>query len=266
MNMSTKVYRFQPINLGRWVVWSAFALVLLIAPLFFTSNLATTVLIQMGIAIIACLSYNMLLGQGGMLSFGHAVYSGLGGFAAIHALNMVNEGRLNLPVSLIPVVGGVGGLIVAAILGSVTTKKSGTIFAMITMGVGELVFSMSLMLPEFFGGEGGISANRVVGDPVLGVTFGPQIQLYYRARQPRARSVHWLRHATHPLLRFHDRWFFCRHRGRSVGLECGASHGRGGGGPCLWRHAVVHVPWWGRVLLWSHHWRRADGGGASAAV
>jgi branched-chain amino acid transport system permease protein len=31
---------------------------------------------QMGIAIIACLSYNMLLGQGGMLSFGHAVYSG----------------------------------------------------------------------------------------------------------------------------------------------------------------------------------------------
>jgi ABC-type branched-subunit amino acid transport system permease subunit len=32
----------------------------------------------MGIAIIACLSYNLLLGQGGMLSFGHAVYSGHG--------------------------------------------------------------------------------------------------------------------------------------------------------------------------------------------
>jgi branched-chain amino acid transport system permease protein len=179
MNMSNKVYRYQPINLGRWVVWSAFALVLLIVPLFFTSSLATTVLIQMGIAIIACLSYNMLLGQGGMLSFGHAVYTGLGGFAAIHALNMVNEGRLNIPVSLIPVVGGLGGLVVAAILGSVTTKKSGTIFAMITLGVGELVFSMSLMLPEFFGGEGGISGNRVVGEPVMGITFGPQIQLYY---------------------------------------------------------------------------------------
>jgi branched-chain amino acid transport system permease protein len=179
MNMSNAVYRYQPINLGRWVVWSAFALVLLIAPLFFTSNLATTVLTQMGIAVIACLSYNMLLGQGGMLSFGHAVYSGLGGFAAIHALSMVNDGRLHLPVSLIPVVGGVGGLVVAAILGSVTTKKSGTIFAMITMGVGELVFSMSLMLPEFFGGEGGISANRVVGEPFLGITFGPQVQLYY---------------------------------------------------------------------------------------
>jgi branched-chain amino acid transport system permease protein len=42
---------------------------------------------QMGIAIIACLSYNMLLGQGGMLSFGHAVYSGLGSFLAMHTLN-----------------------------------------------------------------------------------------------------------------------------------------------------------------------------------
>ena len=43
---------------------------------------------QMGIAIIVCLSYNMLLGQGGMLSFGHAVYTGLGAFVAIHALNL----------------------------------------------------------------------------------------------------------------------------------------------------------------------------------
>jgi branched-chain amino acid transport system permease protein len=41
---------------------------------------------QMGIAIIVCLSYNMLLGQGGMLSFGHAVYTGLGSFLAIHTL------------------------------------------------------------------------------------------------------------------------------------------------------------------------------------
>jgi branched-chain amino acid transport system permease protein len=38
---------------------------------------------------------------------------------------------------------------------------------------------MSLMLPEFFGGEGGISGNRVVGQPFLGISFGPQIQFYY---------------------------------------------------------------------------------------
>ena len=47
---------------------------------------------QIGIAIVACLSYNMLLGQGGMLSFGHAVYTGLGTFVAVHAMNSIGGG------------------------------------------------------------------------------------------------------------------------------------------------------------------------------
>ena len=57
---------------------AGFALVLLVAPLLWRSSFAQTMLSQIGIAIIACLAYNMLLGQGGMLSFGHAVYSGPG--------------------------------------------------------------------------------------------------------------------------------------------------------------------------------------------
>lgn len=177
--MSSAVVEFKPYNLGRWLVWSVYALVLCLAPLLSSSSLAMTMLCQMGIAIIVCLSYNILLGQGGMLSFGHAVYSGLGSFAAIHTLNKVAQGDWAIPVSLIPIVGGLGGLLIAALLGAVTTRKSGNTFAMITLGVGELVWSMSLMLPEFFGGEGGISGNRVVGDAVMGITFGPQIQLYY---------------------------------------------------------------------------------------
>ncbi|MFM7972617.1 MAG: branched-chain amino acid ABC transporter permease, partial [Betaproteobacteria bacterium] len=172
-------YRFKPLNVGRWIVWGLFALLLIVAPMLWTSGFALTMLSQMGIAIIACLAYNMLLGQGGMLSFGHAVYSGLGSFLAIHTLNLVSAGKLAIPVSLVPLVGGLAGLFFAFLLGYVTTKKSGTTFAMITLGVGELVWSMSLMLPEFFGGEGGISGNRVVGEPFLGITFGPQIQVYY---------------------------------------------------------------------------------------
>ncbi len=177
--MTSTVYRFRPLNIGRWLLWSAFALVMAVAPLIFKSSLSLTMLTQMGTAIIVCLSYNMLLGQGGMLSFGHAVYSGLGAFAAIHTLNKVGAGDWSIPVSLIPLIGGLGGLAVAALLGAVTTKKSGNTFAMITLGVGELVWNMSLMLPEFFGGEGGINSNRVVGQPVMGITFGPQIQVYY---------------------------------------------------------------------------------------
>ncbi len=177
--MAKTVYEFKPLNVGRWLVWSLYALILIAVPALFTSSLSHTKLSQMGIAIIVCLSYNMLLGQGGMLSFGHAVYSGMGSFLAIHTLNLASSGAFNIPVSLIPIIGGLAGLLVAVILGYVTTKKAGTTFGMITLGVGELVWASSLMFPEFFGGEGGVSGNRVTGSKPLGITFGPQIQLYY---------------------------------------------------------------------------------------
>jgi branched-chain amino acid transport system permease protein len=132
----------------------------------------------MGIAIIVCLSYNILLGQGGMLSFGHAVYSGMGAFLAIHTLNRVTGGW-PLPVSLIPMVGGLGSMGLAMALGWLTTKKASTPFAMITLGVGELVWAVSLMFPSVFGGEGGVAGNRVAGGATWGISYGPQIQLYY---------------------------------------------------------------------------------------
>ena len=179
MMSATKEFHFKPLNVGRWIVWGLFALLLYVAPRLWTSGLSQTMLTQMGIGVIACLSYNILLGQGGMLSFGHAVYSGMGAFLAIHALNMAGAGTLGLPVSLVPLVGGLAGLVVAALLGYVSTKKAGTPFAMITLGIGELVFALALMLPEFSGGEGGVSSNRVIGQPVMGISFGPQIQVYY---------------------------------------------------------------------------------------
>jgi len=172
-------YEFKPMNVGRLVIWTLFAVPLLLAPLVFKSGLSITVLSQMGIAIIACLSYNMLLGQGGMLSFGHAVYTGLGSYLAIHALNAIADGSLPIPVSTVPLVGGLAGMGFAVLFGYVTTRKSGTTFAMITMGLAELVFAMSLMIPEFFGGEGGVSGNRVTGQPFMGITFGPPLQVYY---------------------------------------------------------------------------------------
>ena len=177
--MAAAYYEFKPYNVGRWIIWSLFALVLLMAPSVFTSSLSHTMLSQMGTAIIVCLSYNMLLGQGGMLSFGHAVYSGMGAFLTIHTLNIVSKGQLPIPVSLLPIVGGVSAMLFAVVFGWVTTKKSATTFAMITLGVGELVWASALMFPEFFGGEGGISGNRVTGAKPWGISFGPQVQLYY---------------------------------------------------------------------------------------
>jgi branched-chain amino acid transport system permease protein len=175
----TRYYRFKPWNIGRWLIWSLFAIALIVAPMLFRSSLALTMLSQIGYLIIICLSYNMLLGQGGMLSFGHAVYTGLGSFIAIHTMNLAAKGSLPVPLVLIPLVGGLGGMFFAILFGYVTTKKAGTTFAMITLGIGELVASMALMFPTFFGGEGGITTNRVYGAPFLGLTFGPQIQVYY---------------------------------------------------------------------------------------
>jgi branched-chain amino acid transport system permease protein len=117
MQASKRYYAFKPLNVGRILVWGLFALLLLVSPRVFTSGLSITMLSQMGIAIIACLSYNMLLGQGGMLSFGHAVYTGLGSYMAIHALNMASGGTLPIPVSLIPIVGGIAGLGFAVLFG-----------------------------------------------------------------------------------------------------------------------------------------------------
>ena len=169
----------KPLDKGRVAVWSAFALLLAALPLVFTSSLALTMLSQIGYVTIVCLSYNILLGQGGMLSFGHAVYTGLGSFIAIHAMNLAGSGQLPVPLVLVPLVGGVAGMLFAMLLGFVSTRKSGTPFAMITLGMGELVASMALMFPGFFGGEGGITTNRVYGQPFLGLSFGPAIQVYY---------------------------------------------------------------------------------------
>ncbi|TPG26621.1 branched-chain amino acid ABC transporter permease [Variovorax guangxiensis] len=174
-----RYYRFAPWNLGRILVWSLFAIALIVAPMLFRSSLALTMLSQIGYLIIICLSYNMLLGQGGMLSFGHAVYTGLGSFIAIHTMNLAAKGSLPVPLVLIPLVGGLGGMFFAILFGYVTTKKAGTTFAMITLGLGELVASMALMFPSFFGGEGGITTNRVYGTPFFGLNFGSQTQVYY---------------------------------------------------------------------------------------
>jgi branched-chain amino acid transport system permease protein len=178
MSMTTTV-SFSPINLARWFIWGSFALLLILAPLLFSSGGSLSLLSQIGTLMIFGLSFNMLLGQGGMLSFGHAVYSGLGAFFAIHTMNLVIDGVVYFPVSLIPLIGGLAGMFFGILFGYVTTKKSGTTFSMITLGMVELVFASSLMFPSFFGGEGGVSTNRVIGQSFMGVTYGPQIQVYY---------------------------------------------------------------------------------------
>ena len=159
--------------------WIGAAVALIALPHIFSSGASITMMSLMGFAIIFALSYNMLLGQTGMLSFGHAVYYGLGGFITAHALNVIGTGKLPVPLPLVPLVGGLAGLSFAVLFGWVSTKRAGTVFAMISLGVGELVAACSLILRGFFGGEGGISTSRTATLNLFGYNFGPQVQVYY---------------------------------------------------------------------------------------
>jgi len=163
-------------NLAVWLVAAAVVLVL---PLILTSNFHISLMSQMGIAVVFALSYNMLLGQGGMLSFGHAVLFGLGAFCAIHGIRWLMDGLWALPLELIPLAGGVAGLFFGILIGAVATRRAATAFAMITLGLGELIATSAIMFKGFFGGESGVTADRMVDQRLLPFTYGPSIHVYY---------------------------------------------------------------------------------------
>src|SRR5207237_8234104 len=88
----------------RYGLWVAAAVGLLVLPHLVHTGTAIAIMNQMGIAVVFALSYNMLLGQGGMLSFGHAVYFGLGGFIAAPVPNLSGRGACYRPVPVLPLV------------------------------------------------------------------------------------------------------------------------------------------------------------------
>ena len=111
--------------------------------------------------VIFALSYNMLMGQAGLLSFCHAVSSVSPAIVTVHPSMPSSAGALPVPMELMPLVGGLGGLVLRASCSATsTTKQRATAFAMITLGIGELVAACALMFQHFFGGEGGVNTDR----------------------------------------------------------------------------------------------------------
>lgn len=162
--------------LGPWV-WTA--LLLLALPRLFPSTGALATLSLMGVAVTFALAYNMLLGQTGLLSFGHAIYYGLGGFLAAHAILGAAAAGVRIPLPLMPLAGAFTGLAFGALFGIACTKRAGTVFAMISLGLVELVTALALVMTGFFGGEQGIAFDRTRIAPFLGHRFGSQLEVYY---------------------------------------------------------------------------------------
>jgi branched-chain amino acid transport system permease protein len=176
-------------NAGRFKqgwVWIAALLLAIAAPWVFynystgrQSGFVVSMLSQMGMMSILALSYNMLLGQAGLFSLCHATFFGIGGYATIHFLNMAGAGSLPLPMEIMPLLSGLSGLGLAIVFGYMATKQRATAFAMITLGIGELMVTAALMFHHFFGGEGGVNANRMIDHSLFGLKYAMGIQVYY---------------------------------------------------------------------------------------
>ena len=166
-------------GLREGAAWGLGALLLVALPMLFRSDSSLAILSISGIAVVFALSYNILLGQTGMLSFGHAVFYGLGGFGTIHAMNLIADARLPIPLPVMPLIGGCIGLLSGALLGALASKRGGIVFAMVTFGLGEMVSAAAPILNRFFGGEQGVTTDRTALPHMLGLGFGPQLQIYY---------------------------------------------------------------------------------------
>jgi len=173
-------------RLGQSWVWIATLIAAIAAPwMFFNfstgrhSGFVLSMLSQMGMMSILALSYNMLLGQAGLFSLCHATFFGIGGYATVHFLTMAGAGRLPLPLELIPFLSGLCGLGLAIVFGYMATKQRATAFAMITLGIGELMTTAALSFHHFFGGEGGVKTNRMIDHSLFGLKYASSIQVYY---------------------------------------------------------------------------------------
>ena len=106
---------------------------------------------EIGLMSVFALSFNMQMGLAGLLSHGHAILFGLGGYCAAHTLNAVKTGAMWLPSSGCRWPAAEPSCLRGADR-HVATQRA-TAAAMITMGLGELVAACALMFMAFFGGE-----------------------------------------------------------------------------------------------------------------
>ena len=168
-----------------WLYGAAFVLGIILPWMFYDwhtgrhSGFMISMLSQMGMMIILALSYNMLLGQAGLFSLCHATFFGMGGYATIHFLNAAGERQFPVPMELVPLLAGFAGLGLAIVFGYMATKQRATAFAMITLGIGELMATAAVMFHHFFGGEGGVTTNRMIDQSLFGLHYASGIQVYY---------------------------------------------------------------------------------------
>lgn len=141
----------------RTVATCALVLALVLLPLYvwhFNQPFVLTVVTRVVILAIAATSLNLILGYGGMVSFGHAVYLGLGGYVVgIMAFHGVYSGWLQWAVAI-----GASALLALAV-GALSLRTRGLYFIMITLAFAQLVYYVAVGL-DAYGGDDGLTLYK----------------------------------------------------------------------------------------------------------
>jgi branched-chain amino acid transport system permease protein len=132
-------------------LWVAFAIMVAIFALAPVWVYPVFLMKVMCFALFAC-AFNLLLGFGGLLSFGHAMFLGTAGYGAAHAAKVWGWNP-----ELAVLFGTLCSAALSFVVGSLAIRRQGIYFAMITLALAQMIFFFSLQAP-FTGGEDGIQA------------------------------------------------------------------------------------------------------------
>src|SRR4051812_25024473 len=132
---------------------------LLLASVPFTGVYPFFVMQALCFALLAC-AFNLLIGYGGLLSFGHAMFLGTAGYCSAHALKV-----WALPPELGILVGVAGAFVLSLITGYISIRRQGIYFSMITLALSQLLYFIYLQAPFTHGEDGiqGIPQGRMFG-------------------------------------------------------------------------------------------------------
>ena len=117
----------------------------------------TNVFVTFAIFALYAVSFNLLLGFTGLLSFGHAMFFGAGGYGTALALTHIK----GLPLFPALVIGVAAAVALAALLAPLMVRVSGTAFSMLHLAFAQLMYVLALKLRAITGGEDGIGGFRI---------------------------------------------------------------------------------------------------------
>ena len=168
----------RPLFLYRACVLALCAFMPVIAPLV-GEPYWTDIFLRIMIWAIAAVSLDLILGFGGMISFGHAMFIGLGGYTVgILAYYEIFNGFIQWPLALV-----ISGT-VAAVVGAVCLRTRGIYFIMITLAFSQMIYYLAVSAEEFGSDDGLVIEGRSefvvgIGDTSIGLELNDPMIFYY---------------------------------------------------------------------------------------